>query len=136
VYTQSVSAAGEETVHVSAVELMQPQAPKSADVPQDRFPPFEVVIDNPRGRLYRLRLGPGEATDTFERPAATAILAISCGRISEQSAGRPDRLWDFEPGSFRWIEASEELAVRNEGSVPIELLIGIEGGYLDAGASA
>ncbi len=121
-YTHSVSAAGDETVHVSALELMQPPAPKSADAPQDRFPPFEVVIDNPRGRLYRLKLGPGEATDPFVRPAATAILAISSGRISENVAGRPDRLWDFEPGSFRWIEVSEELAVRNEGSAPIELV--------------
>ncbi len=109
-------------VLAAAWDTFQTKRLKSADVPQDRFPPFEVVIDNPRGGLYRLKLGPSEAIDPFERPAATAILAISSGRISEQSAGRPDRLWDFEPGSFRWIEASEELAVRNEGSVPIELV--------------
>lgn len=121
-YTHSVSAAGEETVHVSALELMQAPAPKTVDAPQDRFPPFEVVIDNPRGRLFRLKLGPGEATEPFVRPAATAILAVSSGRIIETASGRPDRLWDFEPGFFRWIEASEELVVRNEGSAPIELV--------------
>jgi hypothetical protein len=121
-YTHSVSAAGEETVHVSALELMQAPPPISAHTPQDRFPPFEVVIDNPRGRLFRLKLGPGEATESFVRPAATAILAVSSGRISEKATGRQDQLWDFEPGYFRWTETSEELTLRNESSTPIELV--------------
>ncbi len=58
-YSHSVIAANEVAIHVSALELMQPPSPKAADAREERFPPFQVVIDNPRGRLYRLKLAPG-----------------------------------------------------------------------------
>lgn len=119
-YVHRVIASGEETIHVSALELLAPAAPDPSSASQDRFPPFEVALENSSGRIYRLKLGPGESTETFTRPAGTAIFAISSGRVSEKPEGKPERLWDFEPGHFRWVETSEALSLRNEGPTPIE----------------
>lgn len=119
-YVHRVIATGEETVHVVALELLAPAAPGPASASQDRFPPFEVALENSRGRIYRLKLGPGDSTETFTRPAGTAIFAVSSGRISEKPEGKPARLWDFEPGHFRWIETGEVLSLQNESSAPIE----------------
>jgi hypothetical protein len=37
-------------------------------------------------------------------------------------AGKPTRLWDFEPADFRRFDSSEALSIRNEGSMAIELV--------------
>ncbi|MGD9671347.1 MAG: hypothetical protein AB7U75_20250 [Hyphomicrobiaceae bacterium] len=121
-YVHSVIATDESAVHVSALELMRQPTSEAATAPEERFPPFEVVVDNPRGRLYRLKLNAGQSTEAFARSAGTAVFAISSGRISEKSEGKPDRLWDFDPGHFRWIEAGEELMIRNEGTAPVHLV--------------
>ncbi len=121
-YAHRVIASGEDTVHVIATELLTPPAAGAASASESRFPPFEVALENSRGRIYRLRLNPGESADGFTRPARTAVFAISSGRISEKPEGKPARLWDFEPGHFRWVEANEELSLKNESVAPIELV--------------
>ncbi len=121
-YTHRVFSAKDEDICVSALELIERSTAKRASTAEDRFPPFEILVDKQRGRLYRLRLNPGEATEMFTRPASTAVIAVSSGRISEQAEGKSPRLWDFEPGSFRWIEVGEELSIRNAGATPLELI--------------
>lgn len=121
-YSHRVIATGKEAIHVIALELLKPATAGSASASELRFPPFEVSLENTQGRIYRLKLSPSESADAFIRPAGTAIFAVSSGRISEKSANKPVRLWDFEPGHFRWIEASEELTLKNESPTPIELV--------------
>lgn len=119
-YSHRVIASGKETIHVIATELLMPAT--SANASDARFPPFDVVLENSRGRVYRLKLNPGESADAFTRPGGTAIFAVSSGRISEKAGSKPARLWDFEPGHFRWAEASEELTLKNESTTPVELV--------------
>jgi mannose-6-phosphate isomerase-like protein (cupin superfamily) len=121
-YAHRVIASGKDTVHVIATELLTPAGSGAASGSQDRFPPFEVALENSRGRAYRLKLNPGEATEPFIRPAGTAIFAISSGRISENPDGKPTRLWDFEPGHFRYVEKGESVTVTNESPIPVELI--------------
>lgn len=122
-YSHRVIASGDETVHVIATELLTPSAAAgSASASESRFPPFEVALENTRGRIYRLKLNPGESVDGFTRPAGTLVFAVSSGRVSEKPEGKPARLWDFEPGHFRLAEASEELSLKNESAAPIELV--------------
>ncbi|MCB1865028.1 MAG: hypothetical protein KDG50_06325 [Chromatiales bacterium] len=120
-YIHRVGAGADAAVHVSALELMVPPATDRGE-PEGRFPPFELAIESARGRMYRLKLDPGESAEAFTRPAGTAIVAVSSGRSSEQRDGGPTTLWDFEPGDFRWVDTAEELTVRNDGSAPIELI--------------
>jgi hypothetical protein len=67
-------------------------------------------------------LPPGEATDVFTRPAATAVFAINTGRVSETPDGKDKRLWDFAPGHYRFTEVAERLILRNEGAQSIDLV--------------
>jgi mannose-6-phosphate isomerase-like protein (cupin superfamily) len=120
-YIHRVSAGKDEPALVSVLELMTRTA-GNTNSSELRFPPFETALENPRGRIYRLKLKPGESSDVFTRPAGTAIFAISSGRISEQPEGKPTRMWDLEPGTFKWVDAKEELTIRNEGQVPVELV--------------
>lgn len=120
-YSHRVSASGESTFHVIVLELMSP-TPGGGATAQRAGSAFKVVQDNPRGRAYRLTLAPGESTDAFVRQPGTAVFPISTGRISETVDGMPARLWDVEPGHFRWFETAERLSIRNEGSTPIDLV--------------
>jgi mannose-6-phosphate isomerase-like protein (cupin superfamily) len=110
------------TFHVIALELLS-QLPAGAAATAPRpGTAFKVALENSRGRAYRVVLAPGESTEPFTRPSGSAMFAISNGRISESAAGQPIRLWDFEPGHFRWIETGEKLSIRNEGSSPVDLV--------------
>jgi len=121
-YTHRVISGGEETFHVIAMELLTP-GPAAAPSAEPRpGAAFELVLENDRGRAYRIILAPGESTGSFTRPAGTALFAVSSGRVSEELEGRPRRLWDFEPADFRWFDGSEALSIRNEGTEPIELV--------------
>jgi mannose-6-phosphate isomerase-like protein (cupin superfamily) len=121
-YSHRVTASGETTFHVIAMELLSPTPASSATATQRPSSTFKVVLESPRGRVYRVTLAPGESTETFARAAGSALFAISAGRISESADGKPVRLWDFEPGHFRWFETGEKLSVKNESSTPIDLV--------------
>lgn len=121
-YSHRVIASGETTFHVIAMELLSPTPAGSASTTQRPGSAFKVALENPRGRAYRVILAPGESTETFIRPAGSALFAISGGRISETIDGKSVRLWDFDPAHFRWFENSEKMSMKNESSTPIELV--------------
>ena len=121
-YSHRVIASGETMFHVIAMELLSSTPAGSAITTQRPGPAFKVALENPRGRAYRITLAPGESTETFTRPAGSALFAISAGRISEAVDGKSVRLWDFEPAHFRTFENSEKVSMKNESSTPVELV--------------
>ena len=121
-YSHRITASGETAFHVIAMELLSPTPAGSATTDKRLGSAFKVALENPRGRAYRVNLAPGESTERFTRPAGSAIFAITAGRISESVDGKPSRLWDFEPAHFRWLENSEKVSVKNEGSTHVELV--------------
>jgi hypothetical protein len=121
-YSHRVTVSGETTFHVIAMELMSPAPAGPATAARRAGSAFTVALENPRGRAYSITLAPGESTEAFNRPAGTALFAISSGRISELAAGQQARLWDFEPAHFRWFEHGETLSIKNEGAAPVELV--------------
>lgn len=121
-YSHRVISGGEETFHVIAMELLTPPSANVNHPVSRSGTPFEVVLENNRGRAYRISLAPGESTGSFRRRAGTALFAVSGGRISEAPDGKPSRLWDFETADFRWFDTSETLTIRNESSLAVELV--------------
>jgi hypothetical protein len=121
-YTHRVVASGSSDFHVIAMELMSSEPAPAARLTPRAGPAFELVLDNSRGRAYRIRLAPGESTGLFRRSGSTALFAISGGRIAETVQGAGIRLWDFETGHFRWTDAAETLNLTNEGSKPLHLV--------------
>lgn len=121
-YSHRVVASGDEAFHVIAMELMSPTPNGPASANQRAGSPFEVTLENARGRVYRVALASGESTGTFTRTAGSALFAVSAGRISETAEGGSPRLWDFEPGHFRWFDTAESLSMKNESPTPIDLV--------------
>lgn len=121
-YSHRVVASEDTGFHVIALELMTPAPDPAASLDPRAEPSFELVLDNPRGRAYRIRLGPGESTGPYLRPGSTAVFAVSAGRIAEEVSRERDRLWDFETGHFRWIDIAQTLTLKNEGSTPVDLI--------------
>lgn len=122
-YTHRVEGDGDAPFRVALCELLgAPSGVGGANSAKRRDAPFSVALQNDRGRAYRLLLKPGESTGTFTRPANTAIFAISSGRISEHSEGKAPRLWDFDPGNFRWSDFPETLSLKNESRARVELV--------------
>jgi hypothetical protein len=124
-YTHRVTPRG-EPLHVVDIEILN-NAKVGSDAASVKRPEFfNIVLENLRGRAYDLVLKPGESTPAFIRAAHTGILAVSGGRVSETLEGKAPRLWDSEPGDFRWDELPERLTLTNnsphdEQFVEIEL---------------
>jgi hypothetical protein len=86
-YSHRVIASGETTFHVIAMELLSPTPAGSATISQRPGSAFKVVLENPRGRAYRIPLALGETTEAFTQTAGSALFGISGGRISETVDG-------------------------------------------------
>lgn len=116
-YTHRVSSAGGLPLHVVDIETLN-NVPlgSGAAAPKRPEPSFKIVMENSRGRAYDLVLKPGETTAVFVRPANTGVFAVSGGRVSETPDGKAARLWDSEPGDFRWNEVSERLTITNNSA--------------------
>lgn len=120
-YSHRLTGSGDAPFHVLGLELNAP-AVSDPGRESDRWPPFEPVLENGRGRAFRLILDPGQSTEQFTRPANTAVIALSAGRVAEHAEGKPAKLWDFESGDFRWVETGEALSLQNPGPGAIELV--------------
>jgi len=121
-YSHRVMASGDAPLHVIAMELLSPTPSGPASANQRADSRFRVTLENARGRVYRVFLPPGESTGTYVRSAGSALFAISAGRIKETPETGPARLWDFEPGHYRWFDTGEKLSLKNESSTPIDLV--------------
>lgn len=119
-YAHRISAPGSRPFKVAALELLAP--PRGPAPASRRGAPFTMDFENARGRVYRYTLQPQQSTGTFARAGGTAVIALATGRIAEAPEGQPPRLWDFDSGDFRWLEAGERLSLRNEGTAPVELV--------------
>jgi hypothetical protein len=123
-YIHRVSTRG-EPLHVVDIEILN-NAKLGSDSAAKRPESFKIVLENPRGRAYDVNLKPGQSTSLFTRTSNTAIFVVSGGRVTETLEGKAPRLWDSEPGDFRWNELPERLTLTNnspqdERYVEIEL---------------
>jgi hypothetical protein len=116
-YTHRVSAQGVLPLHVVDIEILNnAQLGSGAAGPKRPEGSLKMVLENPRGRAYDIVLKPGQSTAVFTRPANTGIFAVSGGRVSETAGGKAARLWDSEPGDFRWNDNPEKLTIKNEST--------------------
>jgi hypothetical protein len=120
-YTHRVTPQGDLPLHVVDIEILN-NAKLGLDSAAKRPESFKMVLENPRGRAYDLHLKPGESTPAFTRGPNTGIFAVSGGRVSETPDGKAPRLWDSEPGDFRWNDLPERLTITNNSAKDEELV--------------
>jgi hypothetical protein len=116
-YTHRVTAQGDSPLHVVDIEILD-NAPLGSGAAAPKRPEnsFKLVTENPRGRAYDIHLKPGESTAAFKRVPNTGIFAVTGGRVSETVEGKAPRLWDSEPGDFRWNDVLEKLTIANNST--------------------
>jgi hypothetical protein len=105
------------TVEINSKSRLGP----NAETPKRSDKHFTIVLENSRGRVYRMILKPSETTELFTRPANTLIVALSGGRVTEVMEGKP-RFWDSEPGDFQWVNAPEKLTIKNDGAMDLDVV--------------
>jgi hypothetical protein len=118
-YTHRVGSI-DDYFHVVDIEInRKSRLGPNIETPKRSEKHFTIVSETSRGRAYRMILKASESTETFARPANTAIVALSGGRITEVMEGKPPRFWDSEPGNFRWVDVPEKLTIKNDGVIDL-----------------
>lgn len=122
-YIHRVGCDGDVPFHVVDIEILTKGRLGSGSATAKRTEsPFKLVLENTRGRAYDMVLKAGESTASFMRPGNTAIFAVSGGRISEWAEAKAPRLWDSQPGDFRWVDKPERLTIKNDSASTVELV--------------
>lgn len=122
-YTHRLGCIDDASYRVVDVEInSKSRLGPDVETPKRPEKTFAVVSETSRGRVYRMILKAGETTEVFTRPANTAIVALSGGRITEVTEGKPPRYWDSEPGNFRWAGTSDRLTIKNEGVIDLDVI--------------
>jgi hypothetical protein len=116
-YTHRVTAQGVLPLHVVDIEILN-NASLGSGAAASKRPEnfFKLVTENSRGRAYDIHLKPGESTAAFTRVPNTGIFAVTGGRVSETAEGKAPRLWDSEPGDFRWNDKGDRLTIANNST--------------------
>jgi len=122
-YTHRIGCIDDAVFHVVDVEInSKSRLGPDVETPKRPEKNFTVVSETSRGRVYRMSLKASETTELFTRPANTAIVALSGGRVTEVTEGKPPRFWDSEPGNFRWANAPEKLTIKNDGLIDLDVI--------------
>jgi hypothetical protein len=121
-YTHRVGSV-DDYFHVVDVEInSKSRLGPNVETPKRSDKRFTIVSETSRGRAYRMILKASESTEVFARPANTAIVALSGGRVTEVTEGKPPRYWDSEPGNFRWVNAPDKLTIKNDGVIDLDVI--------------
>jgi len=122
-YTHRLGCIDDAVFHVVDVEInSKSRLGPNVEMPKRSEKHFTIVSETSRGRVYRMILKASETTEVFARPANTAIVALSGGRVTEVTDGKPLRYWDSEPGNFRWVSAPEKLTIKNDGVIDLDVV--------------
>lgn len=105
---------GEETVRVISVEIFSQPPTRSS---MTALPsPGELLLENHKVRLSRIRLSPGEA---IHLSGATPSVVVAMNKGTVAFGGSATRL---ESGQTRWCDAGP-LELRNDGEAAFEAII-------------
>jgi hypothetical protein len=85
-------------------------------------PGYTLIMDNERVRGWRVVLQPGETAGAFTQTAPGLRIVLDGSEIAEVVTGQPDRGMILRLGEFYWQEAGVTRAVRNTGTMRLELV--------------
>jgi hypothetical protein len=115
-YTHQIANAGPAPLHFVDVEIHAAApagAPANAPVP----PGHELVLDAPRVRVLRHRVGAGPAADVHARPLLAVVVPPGHDRAADGPAGAP------APGAYRWRKAGSAARPLPAGTEVVEIEI-------------
>jgi hypothetical protein len=94
----------------------------SGIAPAARGGAYKQEIDNPKVRVWRLVLDPGQSTPAITQNAPGMRVIVRGGEFTEIVPGQPDRAMGPSTGDFFWQDAGATRAIRNTGTTPVEFV--------------
>lgn len=89
---------------------------------RNQSPPYVMELDNSRLRAWRLKLAPGESAPPVEQGGPGFRVVLSGDRLIETVDSGRQLTSTLEPGSFSYQRPGQTRAVRNSGTVPLEIV--------------
>lgn len=104
---------------------MQQQAPPNCPINWlDISTRFTETLEREtsRGRVYRIRLGPGQATSLHRHAQPGLLIQISNGKVVLTGDASAASSAQSGTGAWWWREAGNIHSIRNASDAPIELV--------------
>jgi len=122
-YTHRFINRGPGTFRAIGIELLKPLQPSvPVNDPLANAPGLKTVLDTERVRAYRINLSPGQSLGPITIPGPSIRIAMTEGRISEKSDGRPEAAIDLAPAQFLFRSRATTVTIRNDGAGALELV--------------
>jgi len=108
-----VTNSGDETMRVIGAEMRATPAKRAA--PPLRAPAYELKYEDPRLRVYRLELEPGESTREVTYDFSALFVAVSPTCLSLREGSR-EQSRSLDAGDIYWHEGMRTLELQNAGT--------------------
>jgi len=82
----------------------------------DAVPGHKLVVENDRVKVYRVSIGPKQATGIRSRTLPWLRISLSQCTISIREAGKAPEIIETKPGDYRWYDNGASDALENVGS--------------------
>ena len=121
-YAHRITNTDEATLHFVDVEILaSPNLSKNITV-RDKATGYQLILENERVRIYRLKLEAGQSTEFFTRELPNLTVVISPAKVQMESPKQKNRMEDFKPGEFRWWAGSTSHRLKNMGLTNFEAI--------------
>jgi quercetin dioxygenase-like cupin family protein len=119
-YTHRVSNVGQSTFRIIGVEIFSPRGLDTKDL-AGRDPPFELVLENDRVRVWKMALESGQTVGPISRPMPSVQIVQAGGRLLIQGEGSSVET-NAKAGDLRWWPKGTSSSLRNVGSSQLVLV--------------
>ena len=121
-YTHRIINTGDTTLRFIDVEILSSQGLSKNTLVRDKVAGHQIVLENERVRIYRIKLEPGQSTElfTYELPGLTVIVLPA--KIQIETPSQKIRTEDFKSGDFRWHAGSLSRSLKNVGPTSFEAI--------------
>ena len=121
-YTHRITNTGETTLRFIDVEILAssglPEMPRSLDKVNGQ----QLILENERVRIYRIKIEPGQATKLFTYDLPSLTVVVSPSKVQIETPKQKTRTESLKPGDFRWHAGAFSHLLRNLGSTSFEAI--------------
>ena len=113
---------GEGAYQIIVIELRREKPSGTTASSRNLAPQYELILDNPRLRAWRLVLEAGESAPAISQASKGVRVVVRGGLLTTTSPGLQDQHLALKPGDFAVQVAGTTRALSNSGDGTIELV--------------
>ena len=89
---------------------------------RDKMTGHQVILENERVRIYRIKLEPGQSTEIFTYELSGLTVVVSPAKVKIETPKQKAQTEDFKSGDFRWHTGSLRHSLKNIGPTSFEAI--------------